>query len=118
MPRLTLLTVCFSLTACAATDFWSAALMLALLLPACWAPPPIDGPTGGGAAAGGAGGGSGGTAGGGALEPCCLGNPDGGRIGVISTCYCPPSTACNFGWFTRCHDGCLPMIPAPDGGCP
>lgn len=34
----------------------------------------------------------------GGYEVCCEG-------GMISTCYCPPDTACNYGWYTECGDG-------------
>jgi len=147
MRQLTLLCFTFALTACAATDFWSAALLLALMLPACFTPADelggmggggatAGGATAGGATAGGTGGGTGGstgtaggrtgTAGGtpaaggggnGYWEACCIPPGDGGRIGTISTCYCPGTFSCNFGWFMRCGDGCVnPGQVGPDGG--
>jgi len=88
-------------------------LSLGVVLGACTGAPVVPGATGGGT------GGGGGTAGGaGTHEPCCVSNPDGGRIGTISTCYCPPVTACNYGLFERCAgDTCVDRIgPPPDGG--
>ena len=36
--------------------------------------------------------------------PCC-------DNGEISSCYCPPRTACNYGWYTDCGDGTCSMDP-------
>ena len=52
---------------------------------------------------------AGGDAGGGSWEPCC-------NAGRIETCYCPPDTACNYGWFTDCGAGtCVDPIDACPG---
>lgn len=58
-----------------------------------------------------------GTDAGGRWETCC-------KDGRIDACYCPPHTACNYGWFTRCGDDtCMQGVNAscgdaglPDGG--
>ena len=42
----------------------------------------------------------------GSWETCC-------EDGVISTCYCPPKTACNYGLFSRCGGNTCSY-----GGCP
>lgn len=90
--RILLLSMTLTLTACAATDFWSLTLVLPLLLSACGQ--------------------------GGRQERCCVSNPNGGRLGIISTCYCPASLACNYGQFTSCGgDTCdVRFIAPPDGG--
>jgi len=48
---------------------------------------------------------------GGRWEPCCV-------DGMIDTCYCPPMTACNYGWFTDCGGGTCAFGPdaCPDAG--
>jgi hypothetical protein len=45
--------------------------------------------------------------GGGTWEPCCV-------DGVITTCHCPPSHACNYGWYTDCGRG---VCVAPGEEC-
>lgn len=48
---------------------------------------------------------------GGTWETCC-------NDGVIDTCYCPPMTACNYGWYDDCGDGMCSFdgCPGGDGG--
>jgi hypothetical protein len=51
----------------------------------------------------------------GSWQRCCV-------SGRISTCYCPPRAACNYGMFFDCGDGTcqdwpLPPTPLPPGGC-
>ncbi len=46
---------------------------------------------------------------GGSWETCCDWRGDGG---VLSTCFCPEGTACNYGWFAHCTDGSC--APTPD----
>lgn len=151
MRRLILLGWTLSLTACAANDFWSAALVLLFLLPACFQPPSEATATGGGSPGGGTAGGGGGIAGigggvggggiggvgggvggggfggvgggvggggsSGTSESCCRSNPDGGRIGTISTCFCPGTMACNYGMFISCgNDTCVSQFSPRDGG--
>jgi len=49
----------------------------------------------------------------GSWDPCC----DNGKV---TTCYCPPNYACNYGWFTDCGDGtCVDPFGPPDADvCP
>jgi hypothetical protein len=53
---------------------------------------------------------------GGDWEPCCDLGPTG--IGTVTTCFCPASFECNYGWFDRCGgDVCVtPGSPCPDLG--
>lgn len=46
---------------------------------------------------------------GGSWEPCCD-----EETGMVTTCFCPADTACNYGWFEICADGRCSYGPCPD----
>jgi hypothetical protein len=48
----------------------------------------------------------------GTWQDCC-------RNGEISSCYCPPNVACNYGRFKRCDgDKCVVQWGNPEATCP
>lgn len=48
---------------------------------------------------------------GGDWEPCCV-------DGVITTCFCPAASECNYGWYSDCGDGTCAFDTCGDAGAP